>query len=220
MFRIKICGITRLEDGLAASAAGADAIGFNFARKSSRYIEPSLAREIGGELPPHMLKVGVFVDASVGEIIRTIDETAIGAVQLHGDEAPQLIAALPLEVSVIRAFRMKETGLAPLAELLAAAESSGRLPDAVLVDAFSPKARGGTGQTVDWQRVAEERSMLGTLPLILAGGLKPQNVADGIGMAKPDGVDTGSGFEISPGIKDASLIRGFVTAAREALGLR
>ena len=217
MFHIKICGITRLEDGLNAAAAGADAVGFNFCRNSPRYIEPASAQLIGARMPILVFRIGVFVDATADEIVQVRGAAWLGGVQLHGDEPPQLIAALPHDVLVVRAFRLRETGLAPLAEYLAAAAASGRAPDAVLIDAHSPHAHGGTGQTVDWQRVSQERSMLGDMPLILAGGLTPRNIADAIGLAKPDGVDTASGVETSPGIKDASLIRGFVTAAHEAL---
>lgn len=217
MVQIKICGITRLEDGLAAAAAGADAIGFNFCRNSPRYIEPSAARTIGGTLPALLLRVGVFVDTPLDQIWSTVEEASLGAVQLHGDESPTTLAALPPSVLVLRAFRMRASGLAPLIEYIAAAAASGRAPDAVLVDAYSPQFHGGTGQTVDWQRVRDERSMLGDVPLILAGGLTPRNVADAIGMARPDGVDTASGVEISAGMKDPLLIRGFVNAAREAL---
>lgn len=217
MFQIKICGITRLEDGLAAAAAGADAVGFNFCSSSPRYIEPAVARKIGAQLPKLLTRVGVFVDAPADEIWRVVDDAKLNAVQLHGDEPPQLLGALPPGVLVLRAFRMRETGLAPLAEYISAAAANGRVPDAVLIDAHSPHTHGGTGQTVDWERVRDERSLLGDMPLILAGGLTPRNVADAIGLVQPDGVDTASGVEISPGIKDAALIRGFVNAAREAL---
>jgi phosphoribosylanthranilate isomerase len=217
MFHIKICGITRLEDGLAAAEAGADAVGFNFCRSSPRYVEPVNAEAIAVRLPSSLLRVGVFVNATADEICQVRDAAWLDGVQLHGDEPPDLIAELPQDVLVVRAFRMREAGLAPLAEYVAATKANGRVPDAVLIDAFSPSAHGGTGQTVDWQRVRTERSMLGEMPLILAGGLNPRNVADAIGLAQPDGVDTASGVEISPGIKDSSLIRGFVIAAREAL---
>jgi phosphoribosylanthranilate isomerase len=162
----------------------------------------------------------VFVDATADEIQRVRDTASLGAVQLHGDEPPELLAALPADLLIVRAFRMRDSGLAPLADYLAAAEAAGRMPNAVLIDAHSPRAHGGTGQTVDWQRVSDERSMLGDIPLILAGGLTPRNVADAIGLARPYGVDTASGVEISPGVKDASLLHGFVAAAREALSLR
>lgn len=220
MFRIKICGITRLEDGVAAAQAGADAVGFNFFRDSPRFVEPDRAREIGEELPTAVLRVGVFVNATADQISQTIDEAKLGAVQLHGDEPAALLNVIPQGIPIVRAFRMRETGLALLVDYLAAAVQAGRAPDAVLIDAYSAQALGGTGQTVDWQRVSDEHSLLEDIPLILAGGLTPQNVADAIGLAKPDGVDTASGVEVSPGIKDASSIRGFVAAAREALGLR
>jgi len=220
MFRIKICGITRLEDALAAASAGADTIGFNFCKQSPRYIEPAAAQRIGSQMSPIILRTGVFVGSTPDEINLVRDTAWLGGVQLHGDEPPEMLAELPHDVFLVRAFRMSETGLAPLADYLAAAESAGRLPNAVLIDAHSPRGHGGTGQTVDWQRVSDERSMLGDIPLILAGGLTPRNVANAIGIAKPHGVDTASGVEISPGIKDASLVRGFVTSAREALGLR
>lgn len=217
MFKIKICGITRFEDGLAAVAAGADAVGLNFYRESPRFIEEDLARKIKANLPASIQSVGVFVDADEFELAKAIERIGLDAVQLHGEEPSSILSALPTQVSIIRAFRMRENGLGPLVEYIESARSSGREPDAVLVDAYSSRSKGGTGCVVDWQRLRDERPMLGEIPLLLAGGLTPRNVADAIGLVKPDGVDAASGVEISPGIKDAALIRGFVTAAREAL---
>ena len=117
------------------------------------------------------------------------------------------------------AFRCGDDGLAPLARYLLAAKNSGRAPDAVLVDAATEGEFGGTGRRADWARIAQDRNLIGELPLVLAGGLTPQNVAAAIDAVRPDGVDVASGVESRPGVKDAELVEKFVAAARLALGM-
>jgi phosphoribosylanthranilate isomerase len=216
MFRIKICGITNVEDALAATRAGADAIGLNFYEKSRRFIGPQLAQHIVAAIPTHVFKVGVFVNHTAREIESIVEQVGLDAIQLHGDEPPQLIAQLPKNKAVIRAHRCGADGLSPLATYLAAAQAAGRAPDAVIIDADAGAEFGGTGERADWDRVARERSMLETIPLILAGGLTPQNIAAAITTVHPTAVDVASGVESSPAKKDHTKLRDFIAAAREA----
>ncbi len=207
MVQVKICGITNLEDALAAVAAGAHALGFNFYRPSPRFIEPAAAREIVKQLPPDLLTVGVFVNEAGPDIVaRIADEAGVGAVQLHGDESPDYCRALAGR-SVIKALRVG-AGYGP--------EQAMRYPvEAILLDAFDASnsgARGGTGQTCDWTLARRTRELVPKL--FLAGGLAPENVAEAIAAVGPYGVDAASGLEISPGRKDAARMRAFVAATR------
>lgn len=214
MFRVKICGVTREADALGAIAAGADAIGLNFYPKSPRCVPLVRAVEIAAATGADLLRVGVFVNATAEEIATTVEAGAINAIQLHGDEPTALLADLPAGVPVVRAVRMADTGLAPAARLVEEADRLGRPWAAVLVDAAgAPGVYGGTGQTADWERLASERGLVGDTPLVLAGGLGPSNVAEGLRATGADGVDTASGVEASPGVKDPTLVRGFVEAA-------
>jgi len=215
MFRIKICGITSVEDALAAVDAGADAIGLNFYQKSPRYIDSHYARPIADNVGNSVKRIGVFVNESILTIPQTAHNVGLDAIQLHGDESPELVTALhPL--AVIRARRMDDRGVSAIAEDLAACKAAGRLPDAVLVDAMTPGRYGGTGETVSWAGLADYRKWVGDVPLILAGGLTPENVAEAIRIVHPDGVDTASGVESSPGVKDVEKMRSFVAAAKAA----
>jgi phosphoribosylanthranilate isomerase len=217
MFRIKICGMTSVEDARAAAEAGADAIGLNFYPRSRRFVRPETAARIAAAVPRDVTKVGVFVNATAEEIRRIAELVGLDCVQLHGDEPPALVAQLPPQVAVVRAYRCTVDGLAPLAEYLAACPAHGRALDAVLVDADAGGDYGGTGQAADWSLVARERDALGGTPLVLAGGLTPENVSEAIAQVHPDGVDVASGVESRPGRKDAALVARFVAAAREAL---
>lgn len=216
MFRIKICGITTVEDALTATAAGADAIGLNFYERSPRFVSVQRAQEIVAALPPRVAKVGVFVNSLAKGVRATRERVGLSAVQLHGDENAeflQLLAGIP----VIRAFRCKEATLDGVEAYLRLCEKLGALPDGVLLDAHAPGSYGGTGQVLDWNAIqAERRKTLG-LPLILAGGLTPDNVAQAIELARPDAVDTASGVESAPGKKDPALLRAFIAAAAAAL---
>jgi phosphoribosylanthranilate isomerase len=216
IFQIKICGITSAEDALAAARAGADAIGLNFWPQSRRFVSAKKAREIVGTLPASVTKVGVFVNAAPADITAIVDEVGLDWIQLHGDEPPELLAKLPPRVPILRAFRCGENGLAPLTKYLTASKVNGCAPDAVLIDADAAGDFGGTGHLADWSQIAQGRNPLSGLPLILAGGLTPQNIAAAIEAVRPDGVDVASGVESRPGVKDAVLIENFVAAARAA----
>lgn len=217
MFQIKICGITRADDAVAAWQAGADAIGLNFYARSPRCVSAAQARLIGDALPPSAVqRVGVFVNASLDEVAAICGQANLDAVQLHGDEPPSMIAELSQRSArpILRAFRCRDDSLDEVDRYLAACEQAGRLPDAVLVDAYSPSEFGGTGKCVDWESLVRERPRLRGLPLILAGGLRPENVTHAIRVVQPSAVDTASGVELTAGIKDHAAVQRFVAAAR------
>ena len=215
MFRIKICGITSSIDADQAITIGADAIGLNFFPESPRYIAESLDRVRVAWTGPKAQRVGVFVNAGLDVIEKTIAQFRLTAIQLHGDESAEFLAKLP-DLPVVRAQRMDDRGVVAIANDVAACKAAGRLPDAVLVDANTPGRYGGTGETVSWAALADHRKRLGDIPLILAGGLTPDNVAEAIRTVRPHGVDVASGVESSPGVKDVAKMRSFVKAARTA----
>ena len=204
MTKIKICGIKTVKDALAAMEAGADLIGFNFYPKSPRYIDVGICRDIMSVMRRHghVTYVGVFVNASVEEIYATIETCGLGLAQLHGDETPEMLNAL--NGKAFKAFR----GVADV-------ETDKRMivsgEPAFLVDAAVKGFYGGSGVTADWSAAAE---LAKKYPLLLAGGLTPENVADAVRQVKPWGVDVASGVESEPGKKDASKIKVFVQAVR------
>lgn len=200
--RVKICGITRLEDALAAVRLGADALGFNFWPKSKRYCAPEVAAGIVSRLPPFVAAVGVFVNPSRAELKRVVARTGIGVVQLHGDEPPELLAAVPRPV--IKAIRVES------ADSLAELE---RFPAAAFLLDTPTAGFGGSGKTFDWRLI---RGAGKKAPILLAGGLTPANVAGAVKQVKPYGVDVASGVESAPGLKDVRKMRRFITAAKEA----
>jgi len=206
--RVKICGITRLEDAEHAVELGAAALGFNLYPRSPRYITPAAVRMIVRELPPFVTAIGVFADETDAERVALIArEAGANAVQLHAPgfplPAPQ---GGPLDgFSVIRAVSVRE-GFRP--EQLALLKAS-----AFLLDTFDPNLLGGTGKTFDWS-VAREAKRYG--PVILAGGLTPENVARAIREVRPYAVDVASGVESAPGVKDAAKLRAFFAAVAEA----
>ncbi|MCA9231193.1 MAG: phosphoribosylanthranilate isomerase [Planctomycetales bacterium] len=215
MFRIKICGITSVEDARAAVDAGADALGLNFYEKSPRYVATEQARAIVAALDDLPLCVGVFVNSSREEIERIRREAGLRGVQLHGDEPAEFLVGLGA-CPIIRARRMDERGAKALAEDVVACQAAGRLPDAILVDAAAPGHYGGTGKTIAWSELFDSERWLAGRPLILAGGLNPHNVAEAIRVVRPNGVDVASGVESSPGVKDPEKMRLFVSAAKAA----
>lgn len=200
--KVKICGITRLDDALAAVDAGADALGFNFWPSSRRYLPPAQAREIVRRLPVFVTAVGVFVDPTRDEVLGAVDSSGVGVVQLHGDESPALCASLPLPV--VKAIRVESShSLAALAAYEV---------QAFLLDA--PTAGyGGSGARFDWTLAIEAAAVV---PVLLAGGLDPDNVAEAVRIVRPYAVDVASGVESGPGIKDAARMRRFVDAVRGA----
>ncbi len=201
--KVKICGITRLGDALAAARLGADALGFNFWPRSKRYVAPEAAREMVRSLPPFVAAVGVFVDPDRDEVLRAVEASGIQVVQLHGDEPPALCASLPLPV--VKAIRIAA------ARDLAALETYH--VSAFLLDSASP-GYGGSGRTFDWALAAGVAS---SIRAILAGGLSPENVADAVRTVRPYGVDVASGVESEPGVKDAARMELFIRAAKEAI---
>ena len=213
--RVKVCGIVRPEWARAAAEAGADAIGLVFA-ESPRRVTPVAAARIVDALPPWVAPVGVFVDAPAADIRRVAAEVGLAAVQLHGDEPPEILLELG-RLKVIKAF-----GVASEADVEAArqwrtqSERLGRPADAYLVDArVAGGPKGGTGRPADWGLAA--RMMIeGFRPLILSGGLTPENVAAAIAAVGPWGVDASSRLETQPGEKSPEKIRAFVEAARRA----
>lgn len=215
VFRIKICGITSPEDAALAADAGADAIGLNFYPPSPRFVDESVARRIVEALPDGVARVGVFVNAPVEQVLRRAEQLRLDWVQLHGDESPSFVAAVAPR-RVVRACRLGPEGLAALVDYLAQCQELGAMPSAVLVDACLPGQFGGTGQTADWDALAGYRSLHMRPALLLAGGLTAENVAAAIAAVRPDGVDTASGVESSPGRKDAARMRAFVAEARAA----
>jgi phosphoribosylanthranilate isomerase len=213
--RVKICGITRPEWAVAAAEAGADAIGLVFA-ESPRRVSVADAARIVAALPPWVAPVGVFVDESAERIRAIAAEVGLGAIQLHGDEPPELPAVLaPLKV--IKAFRIGSPADLDAADAWqVAAEKAGRRPDAWLIDAAVPGGpKGGTGQRGDWTLAAQLARTSRRPPQILAGGLTPENVAEAIKTVRPWGVDASGGLEDSPGVKSPEKIRAFVEAVRK-----
>lgn len=202
--RVKICGITRVEDALRAAELGAHAIGFVFHAGSPRAVTPEAAARIAAELPAFISVVGLFVNADPATIRRAITEVPLDLLQFHGDESPADCAGYGRRY--IKAVRM-----APGVDLVkCAADFHGSA--GLLLDAHVAGAWGGTGQRFDWARVPHD---LGR-PLVLSGGLTPQNVAAGIRAVRPVAVDVSSGVESAPGIKDPDKLKAFIHEAQHA----
>lgn len=205
MVRVKICGITTLDDALVAAAAGADALGFNFWPQSSRYIEPLRAAGIIKLLPPLVTPVGVFVNARPEEVERTARRAGLTAVQLHGDEGPEDVTALAAAgLTVLKAVRVGARFRPQELQRYNGAR-------AFLLDAEVKGARGGTGKTFDWKQA---RAAWRFGRIILAGGLSTENVAEAIAAAQPYGVDVCTGVEKKPGVKDHERVREFIRRAK------
>lgn len=215
MFRVKICGITNVADARAVVQAGADAVGLNFYPKSPRYVAPDRARHIAARLPAGVVKVGLFVNADAAEVCETFDRLGLDLIQLHGDEPPEFLDSLRPR-PVMRAFRLGPAGLPPVLEYLDRCRQLGCSPQLTLLDAHIPGQFGGTGMTADWTVAKGYPADPEHPPLVLAGGLTPQNVAQAIRAVRPTAVDTASGVELSPGRKDPAAVVDFVEAARQA----
>lgn len=238
MFQIKICGLTTPEDALAAIEAGADALGLNFHPPSPRYVTPPQAAHIaqavrqagwGGTI------VAVVVQDE-STLVADPQLSCIDAWQLHGEQSPERLshfrrlldvgpvvagaahhsASSHARWQIIRALAWRQEALSSVLDYLHACQRMGAWPDAWLVDAFQSGLFGGTGRTLDWDVLAIQRAIFGERPLILAGGLTPENVATAIQRVQPAAVDVASGVESSPGRKDLEKLRAFVAAARSA----
>ncbi len=215
MFEVKICGVTTADDAVAACAAGADALGLNFYERSARCIGPAAARHIAAAIPEGVDRVGVFVNAEIPFVQACYDDFGLHFVQLHGDEPPEYLAQLK-DLPVIKAFRLGAEGLTEVRSYLHRCRSLNCRPSMVLVDAFRPGEYGGTGLALDWPALAAWRSALEDVSLVLAGGLTPANVGEAIGIVRPSAVDTASGVESAPGIKDAAQMQSYIAAAKAA----
>lgn len=212
--RIKICGLTRIEDVQAAVAAGADAVGFVFYPISPRYVTPDAAAELAIAVPPFVTCVGLFVNATQSEITEAVNKARISLLQFHGDETPQQCAAAANAVKrpFIRAIRIKPDMVG--VDLLKCEQDyraasplfAGLLLDA-LVDGY-----GGGGKAFDWSLIPEELAPR----VVLSGGLSAQNATDAVRRVRPYAVDVSSGVELAKGIKDAAKIRAFIDAVRLA----
>jgi len=208
MTKIKICGIKTLADALAAIEAGADYLGFNFYPQSVRYIEKSACGKIAFVLKkkyPHIKLAGVFVNSSVEEVKDVLDSCSLDLAQLHGDESLGVLNAL--DGKAFKAFR----GIPESVDGFARSESP-----AFLVDASVKGVYGGSGVTADWNGVAE---LSKKYPLLLAGGLTPENIAGAVRQVRPWGVDVASGVESAPGVKDAAKMSAFVKAVQSVSNL-
>ncbi len=198
--RSKICGITRIEDALAAAEAGADAIGLVFYAKSPRAVSIQQARDIIAALPAFVTTVGLFVNASRGELNEILDSVALDLLQFHGDETPAVCESF--HRPYIKALRVQPgDDIAPLAAPYASARG-------ILLDTYVSGVPGGTGAAFDWSLVPHDLSQ----PVILAGGLSADNVQAAIKQVRPYAVDVSGGVEASKGIKDAAKIRAFMQA--------
>ncbi len=201
MVKVKICGITCIEDALFAVEAGANALGFVFYKESKRYIEPPKAGEIISKLPPFLTTVGVFVNQNPNEINEIKEVTGIDAFQLHGNEPPQICREI--RGKVIKAIRVKDSIRLKEVE---------KFPvETILFDTYSPKEFGGTGEHFNWEIL---RGLKTSKRIILSGGLDPENVAEAIRIVNPYAVDVSSGVEKSPGKKDLEKIKKFIEALR------
>lgn len=203
MVKVKICGITNWADARKSVEAGADFLGFNFYHKSPRYITPVAAGQIIKRLPKDIKAVGVFVNETEENVLKTAEIAGLHQVQLHGNESAEMMARLQRNFPVIKALRVDgkiETSLSDFANA-----------DALLLDAVNGKQFGGTGKTFDWNAI---RGAGLKTKLFLAGGLTPQNVAEAIRIAEPYAVDVCSGVEMRPGKKDSKRVTAFVRAVR------
>lgn len=201
--KVKVCGITSYEDASAALESGADALGFNFFPRSPRYILPDTARSIIERLPPFAVTVGLFVnEASPARVQAAARAAGVRVLQLHGDETPDYCEALR-EWPVIKAVRVGEKGIP--------AGLDAYPVQALLLDAKDDVLFGGTGKSFDWKLA---RDMCRARPIILAGGLRPDNVKEAVRMVEPYAVDVCSGVESAPGKKDIVLLRRFMDEVR------
>jgi phosphoribosylanthranilate isomerase len=220
VIRVKICGITSIEDARGAVEAGADALGFIFVEKTPRYVEPRVTAAIIAQLPPFVTAVGIFWDHPPAHVKAVAAEARLGALQFHGDEKPEDLAAYDLPV-------IKTIKLPPASTIEGLPEfrvsegfqvlSFSKVAAAVLLDTAVRWSEGEAREPLEWRHAARIVATHGNRPrpkVILSGGLTPENVAQAIAIVKPYGVDVNSGVEARPGIKDPDKVRRFIAAAR------
>jgi len=208
MIKIKICGITNIQDATLAASLGADYVGFNFYKDSPRKVSAKAAKEIIAALPGFVIPAGIFVDEPVQELVTTVKKCGLKIIQLHGSESAAYCkeAASLCSLPVIKAFRVAdETTLTAMQGYLDSA-------DYFLLDASAPEAPGGTGMVFNWDIAVKAKEL--NKPFFLAGGLTPGNIAEAIEKVRPFGVDTASGVERLPKRKDYEKMKSFITTAR------
>jgi phosphoribosylanthranilate isomerase len=211
MFHVKICGITTAADAAMVVQERADAVGLNFYPLGPRCVTLGQAEDIVGVLPSEVARVGVFVNSPSAEIRTMAGRLRLDYVQIHGDEPPEFLAELA-GYATIRALRCG-SDFAAASDYLDRCRALGCPPAALLIDAHHPHQYGGTGDVADWQALAAARASFADVPLILAGGLNPGNVAQAIAIVRPSAVDAASGVELAPGKKSQHLVHSFVEAA-------
>jgi phosphoribosylanthranilate isomerase len=223
MFKVKVCGVQRADQVAGIAALGVDALGLNFVPTSKRYLSSDNAKAVASAIPAGVQRVGVFVNAELHEILQRVHDCQLTAVQLHGDETPlfcmtvqDALSKLAQPVELIRALRLRQDIEQELGAVLDAIQQHEVQLAALLVDAFAPGEYGGTGHTADWSALGAWTARRG-VPLVLAGGLNPTNVAQAVQIARADAVDTASGVEFAPGDKDLALVRAFAQSANSAL---
>jgi phosphoribosylanthranilate isomerase len=204
MTLVKICGITNLDDALAAVEAGADALGFNFYKPSPRYIMPQHAREIIEQLPKSLLTVGVFVNEESEAVKAIADESGLAALQLHGDESPEYCRELA-DFYVIKTFAVSAT--------FDIQATHAYKVQAIMLDTKHNNLRGGTGQVFDWS--VAKQAVLSMPKLFLAGGLSPENIKNAVEIVRPYAVDACSALEDRPGKKNHERMRVFINTVRD-----
>lgn len=204
MVKIKFCGITNKQDAIKAAEFGVDMLGFVFYKKSKRYVEPKTVRDIVNELPPYIAKVGVFVDEDAQKVSEIMQDCLLDMLQFHGEESPAYCDMFKDSYKVIKAFRIKDkNSLKGINDYNA---------DYYMLDTYSPKTAGGTAKVFDWNLI-EGYELL--RPVILSGGLIPENVRQAIQKVSPYGIDVSSGIESSVGKKDPGLMKKFVENVRK-----
>jgi phosphoribosylanthranilate isomerase len=204
MVKVKICGITNWTDARRAVEAGADFLGFNFYRRSSRYIAPAAARRIVQRLPERVASVGVFVNEPEPEMLAIARRVGLDYVQLHGDETAEVVSRMRRSFRVIKAIRVRDSFRASQLAIFKGASS-------ILLDGFDANLRGGTGKSFNWNLA---KSAGRKRQIFLAGGLTPENAAGAVSAARPFAIDVCSGVESRPGKKDAARMRALVAAVR------
>lgn len=216
---VKICGIRDVQTARGVAALRPDAIGLNFYAKSPRVVDARTAAEIVRDLPDGVEPVGLFVNHTVDEVVALCTEVGLRSAQLHGDETPRQVAELQHRlpsVKIIRALRVGPDGIESIKNYLSECERLGVKLAACLVDALVDGVYGGSGKTVAWDAIAASHRGPDWPPLVLAGGLNPQNVAQAIAAVAPWGVDVASGVETSPGKKDLAAVKSFIENSRDA----
>ena len=216
---VKICGIRDVATAEQIASLGPDAIGLNFFVKSPRCVDRSVAAEISAILPAEVESVGLFVNHELNDVLDTVAQCGLTMIQLHGDEPPEFLARLKGcsdDASILRAFRVDDRGLSDVAEYLAECRKLDICLAGCLIDSRVDGEYGGTGHTAPWDLLADQYDADRWPRLILAGGLHPGNLADAIRVTNPFGVDVASGVESERGVKDLTLVRDFIHAARQA----